>query len=622
MSHRFPRPTVTPRGTFQAGLPRLLLALAVALASGGSASAQRAGAGSPDRGGGSPEVTAGEPGDDALDLEDDADQGDARAESMTDAEVEEAEMPTGEEESPNLGARAADLPAEPVRPEEDQSLELRDDMSDAERTAALEMRRDLRYAPEVSLHGEYRLRTTFMSDIPLQTQARTGIPGELGQNIWASQWLRLTGRLELGQVFAFETQVDLADGLLAGDETQGVGAADLPRDGDRAFDGRGVELRWLYGEWKSPIGVFRAGLQPSHWGMGLIANDGTRWSPFGDYRYGNSNLRFLFATRPGGEDVPFTIALAGDLVYRDPVADLTQDQRALQGVLAAFFGDGREKTLGAYVVYRAQRDSVDTLPGEIAREDRLDVWILDLFAQWSLEDPAGGEISLAFEGAHIRGETTLTRSVDRPTHDVRQWLWAAQVGRRGDVVDGFIEVGYTSGDSNTEDSAQRRATMHPDHRIGLILFPEVLAWHSARSATLASSDELSARPAPGSSLLPTNGGVAGATYLFNWWDFRPLDFMNVRVGWLWARATSDVVDPYQQRTQSRSVNYLGGDPRARDLGLELDAMVLFTKKLPYGISLQGGLDGGVFLPGRAFDTAAGERMNPVWLGRLRGRLKF
>ena len=521
-------------------------------------------------------------------------------------------------DAPNLGAEAADLPVhdEPERLDPDAAS------NDVERIKILEEQRARRYAPSATIHGEYRLRINALSDIPLQTQARTGFPAELGQNFWGSQWLRATGTLSFGERFKLIGQVDLADGLIVGDETEGVSAAELPRDGERAFDGRGVDLRWLYAEWRTPVGVFRAGLQPSHWGLGLIANDGTRWSPFGDYRYGNSNLRLLFATQPGGERVPFTIAIAGDLVFRDPIATLPNDERALQAVLAAFYGDGKEKTIGAYVVYRSQRNTVDQLPGETLEDDTLNVWVLDLFAQWVFEEPSGGEIVAAFEGAHLRGDTSFTRSLDRDSHDVRQWMWAAQLGRRGDWVDGFFEVGYTSGDSNTEDGAQRRATMHPDHRIGLILFPEVLAWHSARSATLAQSDELSARAAPGSQLLPTNGGVSGATYLFNWWDFRPRDWVDIRFGWIWARATSDIVDPYRQRTQSRSVSWLGGEPRSRDLGLELDAMVLFTKKLPFDIELQAGVDGGVFFPGHAFDDADGNGMDPVFLGRLRGGLSF
>ena len=58
-----------------------------------------------------------------------------------------------------------------------------------------------------------------------------------------------------------------------------------------------MRLRWLYGEWKSPIGVFRLGQMSNHWGMGLLANDGDHPSLFGDYRGGNLVEQVLFATK-------------------------------------------------------------------------------------------------------------------------------------------------------------------------------------------------------------------------------------------------------------------------------------------------------------------------------------
>ncbi|MAT27157.1 MAG: hypothetical protein CMN29_19765 [Sandaracinus sp.] len=478
-------------------------------------------------------------------------------------------------------------------------------------------------APVPSLHGEYRFRLHLMNDLPLQTQERTGFPDELGQNLWATNWLRLTGRLDFaGGRLALVGQIDLLDGMLFGDETVGVDAAARPRDGRTAFDASGVDPRWLYLEWTSPIGLFRAGLQPSHWGLGLLANDGAHEPVFGDYRYGNRNLRMLFATRPLGASVPFNVVLAGDLVYRDPIADLTDGERALQAVLALLYGEP-ERGVGAYVVYRSQRSEVDgsgAIPSQF--DDELDVWIVDLFFRWDVEDPSGGRLFAAFEGLYIHGDTTLTRTAERSTFDVRQWTWAAQLGRESDAFDLVLEVGYTSGDSNPEDGTQRRATMHPDPRIGLLLFPEVLAWNTARSSTLAQSELLTGRPSPGSDLLPTDGGVSGATYLFQYALIHPKDWLDLRVGWIWARATSDVVDPYRARAESSLVNYRGGDPSSRDLGLELDAALLFHVLLPKDIEVTAGVEGAVFVPGHAFDDAAGNRMDTMGLVRLRAGLEF
>lgn len=472
-----------------------------------------------------------------------------------------------------------------------------------------------------ALSGEYRFRFHAMTDIALQTQERAGYPDELGQNVFGTQWLRLTPRLA-GRGVELVGQIDLFDGLVFGDRTRGVDTAELPRDEHDAFRAGGVDPRWLYVSWRSPIGVVRAGLQPSHWGLGLLANDGDHEVPFGDYRYGNRNIRVLFATRPFGADVPFNVILAGDLVYADPIARLREDQRAWQAVMAALYGD-EDRGVGAYVVYRHQTSDAlggGPIPAQI--EERLKVWIVDAFARWDFAEPSGGKIFAGFEGIYFHGTANLARTAENPNQDVRQGLFATQVGREGETVDAVLEGGWSSGDANPDDGVQRRASMHPDHRIGLILFPELLAWSSARAANLARSDELVGRPSPGSDLLPTDGGVSGAAYLFNHYTIRPVDWLDVRAGWVWGRATTDVVDPYRARAESRQVGWRGGDRRNRDLGIEVDASVVAHLTLPRELDLELGIEGGVAVPGRAFDDADGGRMNTVGLLRLRAGLAF
>ncbi|MBX3250592.1 MAG: hypothetical protein KF901_25670 [Myxococcales bacterium] len=473
----------------------------------------------------------------------------------------------------------------------------------------------------VTLTGEYRFRFHVGSDIPLQTQERTGLPEQLGQSVYATQWLRLTPRFERGNVEVVG-QIDLFDGLAFGDVTRGVGAAERPRDERDAFRAGGVDPRWLYLSWRTNVGVVRAGLQPSHWGLGLLANDGNHAVPFGDYRYGNRNFRLLYATRPFGAHIPFNFIIAGDLVYADPIARLSNGQKALQAVFAMLYGD-QDNGVGAYVVYRNQwRDAEGGGPIPAQIDDRLRVWILDVFARYEMDEPSGGRLFAAFEGIYFHGNANVARTVENPTQRVRQGLWAAQVGRESDLLDVVLEAGWTSGDSNPEDDVQRRATMHPDHRIGLILFPELFALSTARSATLARSPELVGRPLPGSEYLPTDGGVAGAAYLFQHVTIRPLEWLDVRLGWVWGRATADVVDPYRARAESRLVNYRGGDRRARDLGVEVDASVIGHIPLPRELDLEVGLEGGVAVPGRAFDDAEGRRMGALGLMRLRAGLVF
>ncbi len=462
------------------------------------------------------------------------------------------------------------------------------------------------------LGGEYQHRFVLLSDVPLEPLPRTdpAATGVLGQNAWGEQWLRLHGELTLRPILRLAGELDLLWGVAYGDLAQGTHPAAWARD---EYGYPGLRLRQLYLEWLTPIGLLRVGQMAFSWGLGMVANGGTQPPIFGDYRYGDLVRRVLFATKPAGEESPFTLAIAGDWVAWDLIADFERrGDLAFQGLLAALYEQGEDR-IGAYVAYRHQQNPLG---------DSLEVFIGDLFAQLHFPEPSGGRIYAAFELAYIRGTTSYTRTVEFPTQDVEQLMAAVQLGRKEANVDVIFEGGYASGDSNTEDGMQRRATMDPDHRIGLILFPEVLAAQSARAAFLAGSPELFGRPGRGSELLPTNGGVSGAYYLFPYVVWRPLEWIDARLGAVMALSSTDVVDPFVQRARSRSVNYRGGDPTRRDLGLELDAAILLHGPIGEGVTLNGGVEGGVLLPGHAFDDADGRKMDPIGMLRLRLGIRY
>ncbi len=492
----------------------------------------------------------------------------------------------------------------------------------AEHTEAEEGARSER---PLRITGEYRLRFNFLGDVPLFTIARTGYPDRLGQNWWIDQWLRLGGSLSWGGTLKLVAELDLAHGMVAGEEAQGVSAAARPRDADPLFPRGVVEPRQFYLQWLSPVGQLRVGLQTSHWGLGILANDGAHEQPFGDYRFGDRVFRLLFATKPLGRASDFYVALLGDVVYDDLIATWSEGERALQGTVAAFYrkGEGREeRTVGFYGVYRDQRRDALDRGRSLGFDERLRVGVADVYARWTWDEPSGGTLFAAFEGAYVFGETNLTRTSERDVFAVRQFIAAGQFGRLGDTWDVVLEAGYASGDSNAEDDVQRRGSMDPDHRVGLVLFPELMAAQTARAATLARSEELFARPQPGTDLLPTDGGVAGAWYLFPYASWRPMPWLDARLGAVWARASAPVTDPFRQRAYSRSVNFQGGDPNQRDLGLEVDGALLARFKLQHGIVASGGVEGGVLFPGRAFDDAAGGAMGPLGMVRLRAGLRF
>ncbi len=484
------------------------------------------------------------------------------------------------------------------------------------------------------LWGEYQLRGDALSDIPLAT-ARPSVdpsrhtPGpSLGQHYFAEQWLRLRGRVGLvdhpggdARVAPFLSLVGEADvlyGVALGDLASGTRPAAIPRD-EMGYPG--LRLRHLYLEWRSPIGLFRLGQMGFSWGLGLVANDGETRPPFGDYRYGDLVRRLFFATKVGGDESPFTIAAAGDWVAWDLLADFqrpcpsgqgTCGDLAFQGVLAGLY-EQDDVRFGAYVAYRTQKNYLD---------DFLDVFIADAFASIHVAEPTGGKIRLAAEAMFGEGSTSITRTTAHPVAEVQQFLVAAQIARVATDLDVVLEGGYATGDSNTEDGVERRATMDPDHRVGLVLFPEVIAWQTARSAWLAQNPDIFGRPSHGAELLPTNGGVAGAFYLFPYAIFRPIPELDVRLGSVIAWASADVVDPYRQGAFGRAANYRGGDPSRRDLGVEVDAAVNGYVPLADDVRLELGIEGGVLFPGGAFDDERDVRMSEVGMARLRLGLVF
>jgi hypothetical protein len=490
------------------------------------------------------------------------------------------------------------------------------------------------------VHGEWQFRFDGLTDLPLSPLPREPGTDALGQNLWASQWIRLRGELGLRPYLKLVARFDLLSGVLFGDTAVGIAPSAWRRDRLIGFGGDascateascersypGIELRTLYLEWVTRAGALRIGQQAFSWGLGIVANDGDHRPVFGDYHLGDLVERVGYGLKPLGPRHPFTIAAAADLIYDDGTFDLRQGDAMYQGTLSAYWQEEppsaaalgtspvhRERMLGAFVAYRNGVDRGD---------DVLKIGIVDVFARWDIPEVSGGRLFAAFEGAYIFGTTSLARTIYRDRERVAQLQWAAQLGRTNAHLDIVFEAGYSSGDSNTEDGVQRRATMDGDHRVGLILFPEVMNWMTARAVASATSALIAGRPARGADLVPTNGGVAGAMYLFPYIVWRPKAWIEARLGAVVARTTSPNVDVVGQRLYSLTRNWRGGDPAFRDLGLELDAAVLLSTELRDAVTLTGGLEGGVFFPGQAFADADGAVMQDIGLVRARVGLKW
>jgi len=457
-----------------------------------------------------------------------------------------------------------------------------------------------------TIPGGLELRGLHVDRQPLTPDAEGH--DDLGQEDVLHHWIRMSPEFTVGETLGLYGQIDVLRGMLLGEEAVSVSAARWPRD---EYDGySNIDPRWLYLEWRPSFGVLRAGQMGSHWGLGILANDGAHDQIFGDSLYGDISDRIAFATKPffpaGGIGEDIVVALAGDFVFRDSNSSVYDGDETFQGVLAAFYQKD-DRMLGLYGVYRDQTDT---------RGSYLRVWAADLFARWPFEMAKGVKTDLSFEGALVSGETSIPQTADFPVQDVRAGGAAAIVGVETQRIRAEFEFGWASGDANTFDDEQNRFVFDADHNVGLVLFDEVLAWQSARAATLAQDPDLSGRPARGAELLPTNGGVAGANYVNPRVRFAPVPWGDLRAGAVLAQATSDVVDPFRQKASGGAQNSQGGDSDKRDLGLEVDlGFELRWETEP--TTLHGGAQAGMLFPGGAFDDEEGEPMDPVGLVSLR-----
>lgn len=491
-------------------------------------------------------------------------------------------------------------------------------------------------------HGELQLRGSAMRELNLDrtpsfAAANPGATREpLGQRVFGTQWLRLRPTLQLGRDLAIIAQADVFGGLVLGDLARDVRADGTPRD---AFDSIGnAELRWLYLEWRTPIGLVRAGRQPSHWGLGMVANDGDHRRRFGDYREGTIGDRLLFATKPLGESSPLVLAIAGDVVRRDTFADKQRGDDVMQGVVAMLWrGDNLEA--GVYGAVRRQRNDRTSVPNVASYTDALDAMVGDAYARTSKRLVDDVDLLASAEVAVLSATSDVPRTAEALRKGERTRITGlgvlAEVTVQGGVVahDGLrprarwsatLEYGFASGQADPFSSSQTRFSFDPNHRVGLVLFDEVIRWQTARAATAISDPYLVAqsRPLPGIDLLPTNGSVTGATYMQPSFTFRPSPTFDLTLGVLVAQSTADIVDPFRIATDGAYANYVGGPSRGRDFGVEVDGALEKRWVSEAGLVPQLGMQAGILFPGTAFADAKGNTMPAPWLVQGRAGVQF
>ncbi len=425
--------------------------------------------------------------------------------------------------------------------------------------------------------------------------------------------LRLAPELRY-RFLSLVSEFDVLTGAALGIPDASVVAGRVPTPAWHAAD-----LRQLYFQYRWRSGLFRGGLQTSHFGLGMLANAGAQDAQSGDFgmqHRGTIALRALFAGRPflGVNEwlsllEPFA---AFDLVVRDGTADLQEGDRALHGIVGLRFNFDERNVLALTLIYRNQRR-----PGGTPDERSTDAYVLDVSGKWTLWQQGSSWLDVGAEVAAITGTTTQGRADVAPVLDVRQLGAVAKVTYASKRFGLLFDAGYASGDQNPYDTQLNNFRFDRDYKVGLVLFDQVLGYQSARTAWRAGDPQLSGYPPEGLDLLPTAGALTGAWYLFPRARLTVTEGLDVYGGPLFAFASATPVDVFNTRLNGGEVLNSLGARGGRYYGTELDLGVNLKLMLARFFKLTATLEGGVLFPGDAFRQADGSLMAPVGLGRLR-----
>ncbi len=349
------------------------------------------------------------------------------------------------------------------------------------------------------------------------------------------------------------------------------------------------------------------GYLTSHWGLGLIANDGAHgWKPgsanFTHTVGGDRVLRAMVSTSPL-PSLGLTAAAAYDVVQDDDA--LLEGDEASQWVAALIYGMGKPDTAGVYMVSRHQESSSGAMTHVVA----IDAMAM---SEWPLGPM---KLYLAAEAAMVMGGTDLGPNAVHNVHDLSSLGGVLRAGLQLERWGVWFDAAYASGDQNADDDQVNAFKTDPNFQQGMLLHRYVMASQTARAPHTASNPDLVGVPADDLDRLPTRGAFTNTISAFPriWW--RPFPTVELYGGALIALSPVSISDPLESRLAGGvPTNALGGSPGAY-LGTELDAGVRWSLDLD-GLQLGAALEAGLFLPGDAFIDPAGETMEPVSGTRL------
>lgn len=465
--------------------------------------------------------------------------------------------------------------------------------------------------PVLRIEPEYRTRLRHLRNME--------VSGTVGDRLtYAEQRLRLDVTMALAGRGGVFVQADLLDGVLYGDNGEfgrepevhsglaiaskfpneaawGVGL--LPGGDPLDQDDYGPVLRpvrplalnFAYGEVLLPVGLLRVGRQPITERGGVPGNDGrtgrNRWGASSFHEavdrigFGTSlseAVRYLLDpagfTPSGRRDQGVFLSLAWDFLVEDDPAVASDDLQQLATMVSFLDAPGRgplrDLELTAIAAYRW--------------EERFDTAI------WSFPLRAGlawSDLDLRFDGMIVSGATrelsaglAQLTATEPKRQEVRSYGFEVEVSYPVGPVTFLAQWAFASGDDDPRPGDPLTGFTWPrDTNLGLLLFEDVLAFESARSAAVGidNLEKLDSESFPLTEVA-TEGRVSNVDALFPqvFWDVVP--GLRAKAGLLLAWADRPVTDPIRtllawdgDAIGDDALNYHGGRP-SKYWGTELD----------------------------------------------------
>ncbi|WP_223781663.1 TIGR04551 family protein [Myxococcus sp. AS-1-15] len=333
------------------------------------------------------------------------------------------------------------------------------------------------------LDGYFRLRPTLFYKFDLGRVPATIAGQDLfprssrtsaNTQSFATMRLRLDPTFNISEQVKIKLQVDGLDNLVLGSTPDTL----YPGDARNVFTifsedqeslgntlSDSIKLRRAYGEVNTPVGILRFGRMGSHWGLGMLRNDGNCF----DCDFGDTVDRIQFVTEPfaGWYVTPMLDFNSEGSVYRtgaqgEPV-DLTQADDAHSWVLAIARRDTdaqiRSKLdnnqgvlqYGLHFTYRTQnyQDITNDTTGQVSfipRDAKLyvpDFWLRYEERSWRIEM----ELAAVLGSINSRG-LSLNEAMADPSLRVAQFggVLQGEVKAAENKLTVGLELGFASGD--------------------------------------------------------------------------------------------------------------------------------------------------------------------------------